>query len=183
MKVNIQSIHFDADIKLLDFITKKVEKAKTFYDGIDNAMVYLRLEKDTVSENISSISKKINDGQWRLLKKGTVNKAIVSTGSCIQRSFEIIKNKNFKNYHVFSVPIWSMKSKKIQKKYLKKFKELLVVENHFEDGGFSSWLREAEGDNLNIKIKSISLLPQVTGKVGNKNFLEKKFFKKLSKIY
>jgi transketolase len=144
---------------------------------------YLRLEKDTVSENISSISKKINDGQWRLLKKGSVNKAIVSTGSCIQRSFEIIKNKNFKNYHVFSVPIWSMKSKKIQKRYFKKFKELLVVENHFEDGGFSSWLREAEGDNLNIKIKSISLSSQVTGKVGNKNFLEKRFFKKLSKIY
>lgn len=51
MKVNIQSIHFDADIKLLDFITKKVEKAKTFYEGIDNAMVYLRLEKDAHGEN------------------------------------------------------------------------------------------------------------------------------------
>jgi len=141
---------------------------------------YLRLEKDTVSKNISSISKNIYDGQWRLLKKGSINKAIVSTGSCIHKSFEIIKNKNFKDYYVFSVPIWSMKSKKNQNKYLKKFKELLVVENHFEDGGFSSWLREAEGGNLNIKIKSISLLPQVTGKVGNKDFLEKRFFKKLS---
>lgn len=51
MKVNIQSIHFDADIKLLDFITKKVEKAKTFYEGIDSAMVYLKLEKDSQGEN------------------------------------------------------------------------------------------------------------------------------------
>jgi putative sigma-54 modulation protein len=51
MKVNIQSIHFDADIKLLDFITRKVEKAKTFYEGIDSAMVYLRLEKDAQGEN------------------------------------------------------------------------------------------------------------------------------------
>lgn len=51
MKVNIQSIHFDADKKLLDFITKKVEKTKTFYEGIDNAMVYLKLDKDVHGEN------------------------------------------------------------------------------------------------------------------------------------
>jgi len=51
MKVNIQSIHFDADQKLLDFITKKVEKTKTFYEGLDNIMVYLRLEKDEHKEN------------------------------------------------------------------------------------------------------------------------------------
>jgi putative sigma-54 modulation protein len=51
MKVNIQSIHFDADKKLLDFITKKVEKTKTFYEGIDNAKVYLKLDKDNHGEN------------------------------------------------------------------------------------------------------------------------------------
>ncbi len=59
MKVNIQSIHFDADQKLLDFITKKVEKSKTFYEGIDNAMVYLRLEKDIHGEN-KTVEVKLN---------------------------------------------------------------------------------------------------------------------------
>lgn len=51
MKINIQSIHFDADQKLLDLIIKKVEKTKTFYDGIDSIMVYLRIEKDVHKEN------------------------------------------------------------------------------------------------------------------------------------
>ena len=51
MNVNIQSIHFDADIKLLNLITKKVEKAQTFFEAIDKAMVYLRLEKDAHGEN------------------------------------------------------------------------------------------------------------------------------------
>lgn len=61
MKVNIQSIHFDADQKLLDLITKKVEKTKTFYEGIDNIMVYLRLEKDEHKEN-KTVEIKLNAG-------------------------------------------------------------------------------------------------------------------------
>lgn len=51
MKVEIQSIHFKADKKLLDFVSKKIEKLITFYDGIRSAEVYLRLEKDTEKEN------------------------------------------------------------------------------------------------------------------------------------
>jgi putative sigma-54 modulation protein len=51
MKVNIQSIHFVADIKLLDFVTRKIEKVNTFFDQIKSADVYLRLEKDSEKEN------------------------------------------------------------------------------------------------------------------------------------
>lgn len=51
MKVDIQSIHFDADRKLLDFVTKKVNKVNTFHDGIGMADVYLRLEKDSEKNN------------------------------------------------------------------------------------------------------------------------------------
>jgi putative sigma-54 modulation protein len=51
MKVDIQSIHFTADYRLLDFVTKKVEKVKTFYDGIKSVDVYLRVEKDAEREN------------------------------------------------------------------------------------------------------------------------------------
>lgn len=51
MKVNIQSIHFTADYRLLDFVTKKIEKAQTFYDGIKSADVYLRVENDAEKEN------------------------------------------------------------------------------------------------------------------------------------
>ncbi len=51
MKINLQSIHFVADKKLIEFVTKKLEKVTTFYDQIKDADVYLRLEKNTEKEN------------------------------------------------------------------------------------------------------------------------------------
>ena len=44
MKITVQSIRFNADRKLLDFIQKKTDKLETFYDQIINGEVYLKLE-------------------------------------------------------------------------------------------------------------------------------------------
>ncbi len=44
MKIQTQSVHFDADVKLLEFIERKVGKLSTFHDHIINAEVYLRLD-------------------------------------------------------------------------------------------------------------------------------------------
>jgi putative sigma-54 modulation protein len=44
MKLNIQSIHFDADVKLLDFVQKKLDKLDTFYDKIVEGEVSLKLQ-------------------------------------------------------------------------------------------------------------------------------------------
>jgi putative sigma-54 modulation protein len=46
MNVNIQSLHFDADIKLVDFIKEKLAKLERFHDRIHGAEVVLRLEHD-----------------------------------------------------------------------------------------------------------------------------------------
>ena len=51
MKVKVQSIHFDADKKLLDFIEEKVDKLFQFYDHIIDSEVFLRLEKSDKAEN------------------------------------------------------------------------------------------------------------------------------------
>ena len=51
MKLQMQSIHFDADYKLLDFIQKKADKLDTFYDRIIDGEVFLRLDKNSVNEN------------------------------------------------------------------------------------------------------------------------------------
>lgn len=59
MKVDIQSIHFTADYRLLEFITKKMEKLQTFYDDIKSTDVYLRVEKDSEKEN-KAVEVKIN---------------------------------------------------------------------------------------------------------------------------
>lgn len=45
MKLQIQSIHFDADQKLLDYIQRKCDKLDQFFDKIIDGQVYLRLER------------------------------------------------------------------------------------------------------------------------------------------
>ena len=46
MKLQVHSIHFDADRKLIDFIQKKVDKLETFYDRLVDGEVFLRLNNE-----------------------------------------------------------------------------------------------------------------------------------------
>lgn len=56
MTVNIQTHHFDADSKLVNFIQKKLSKLDTFHDRITKVEVYLKLDnvvhqiKDKIAE-------------------------------------------------------------------------------------------------------------------------------------
>lgn len=50
MNVNIQTVHFDADEKLVDYVTKKLQKLPTFHDTILKVDVFLKL--DNVVHNI-----------------------------------------------------------------------------------------------------------------------------------
>ena len=54
MKIRVQSIHFNADKKLLEFIQKKVDKLDQFYDQIIGGEVYLKLEN--VEDEANKIS-------------------------------------------------------------------------------------------------------------------------------
>ncbi len=51
MKLQMHSIHFDADQKLVDFIQKKADKLETFFDRIIDGEVFMRLEKNEANEN------------------------------------------------------------------------------------------------------------------------------------
>ena len=54
--MQIQTVHFDADSKLLEHVNAKMEKLKTFHDRIVGVEVYLKLDnlsqqiKDKVAE-------------------------------------------------------------------------------------------------------------------------------------
>ncbi|MEP6465369.1 MAG: HPF/RaiA family ribosome-associated protein [Parafilimonas sp.] len=50
MNVNIETVHFTADAKLIDHVNKKVQKLSTFHDRIIRADVFLKL--DNVAHNI-----------------------------------------------------------------------------------------------------------------------------------
>jgi putative sigma-54 modulation protein len=51
MKLQMQSVHFDADKNLLAFIQKKADKLDTFYDHIIDGEVLLKVAKDEAKEN------------------------------------------------------------------------------------------------------------------------------------
>ena len=51
MTVKIQSVHFDADKKLLDFVQERVDKLTHFYDGIIKSEVILKLDKADSTDN------------------------------------------------------------------------------------------------------------------------------------
>lgn len=51
MNITIQSIHFNADSKLLEFIQKKYDKLDSYYDRITSGEVILKLDKAVDSAN------------------------------------------------------------------------------------------------------------------------------------
>ena len=51
MNIKIQTLHFDADKKLLDFTKRKVQKLMKFYDAIVSTEVILKLDKNQQEEN------------------------------------------------------------------------------------------------------------------------------------
>ena len=56
MKVQMHSVHFDADQKLLDFIQKRLDKLETFYDRVTDGEVILKLNnKDGVDNKTVEI--------------------------------------------------------------------------------------------------------------------------------
>jgi len=55
MKITVQSIRFNADKKLLDFIQKKANKLDQFFDRIISGEVYLKLE------NVEDVANKITE--------------------------------------------------------------------------------------------------------------------------
>ncbi len=57
MIVHVQALHFDADSKLVDYVTKKVEKLQQFHDRIIKVDVILNLDnvKHTIKDKIAEI--------------------------------------------------------------------------------------------------------------------------------
>jgi len=51
MNIQIHSVRFDADKKLLDFVGQKVKKLGRYYDQIIGVDVFLRLAKSENTEN------------------------------------------------------------------------------------------------------------------------------------
>ena len=47
MKIDIQSIHFDADQKLVDYVNTKAERLTKYFDRIMQVEIFLKMENDS----------------------------------------------------------------------------------------------------------------------------------------
>ena len=51
MKVNAQSVNFNADVKLINFVQNRLNKLELFYDKVISSDVYLKVENTSSKEN------------------------------------------------------------------------------------------------------------------------------------
>lgn len=51
MRIQIHSIHFDADADLLSFVESKLEKLLTFNQDLQSCEVFLRVDKSDARDN------------------------------------------------------------------------------------------------------------------------------------
>jgi putative sigma-54 modulation protein len=63
MKLQVHSIHFDADAKLVEFIQKKVNKLETFYDRVVDGEVFLRINNEGIDNKTVEIKVKVPGNQ------------------------------------------------------------------------------------------------------------------------
>ena len=134
---------------------------------------YLRLDKSS-NFKIHKKKPKVYPGKWIKVfenKKTDKKKEIyLSTGSVIEFIENSINKKIINKKTLYSIPLWSMKSKKKQTSNINKYKKIIVFEDHLKDGGLQSWLNES---NNKLKIQSRSLDKKVISKVGSQYFLMK----------
>ena len=57
MNVNIQTVHFDADERLVNYVNQKLEKLEQFHDRIIHVDVFLKLDNvvHTIKDKIAEI--------------------------------------------------------------------------------------------------------------------------------
>lgn len=92
MKIDIQSIHFDADIKLESRISAKVSKLNNFFDGINDAIVNLHLDNDATGDNKVAELKVLVNGSEMFSKKQSN-----SFEEAFDQAYEAVKNQLIKH--------------------------------------------------------------------------------------
>ncbi|MBN1340651.1 MAG: ribosome-associated translation inhibitor RaiA [Bacteroidales bacterium] len=95
MKVNINSVHFKADHKLVDFINEKAGKLMHLYDGVISSEVTLKLENTETPENkIAEIRLMIRGNDLYARKQSkTFEEAIDSATDALKRQLARYKEK------------------------------------------------------------------------------------------
>ena len=136
---------------------------------------YLRLDKDEISEPSVNPNLLIKPGKLARILKGSKKNVIITTGNVQHIAINMVK-KTYKNYSIYSLPVWGMQTKKTFFNSINKFNKIVTVEDHFHDGGFGSWVSEILStykNDINIESKYISI--KSINDVGSKKYLLVKY--------
>ena len=72
MKIQVKTVHFTADQKLIDFVNKKVAKLDNYFEGIIGADVIMKVEKpETTNNKIAEIKLSIPGTDYLFAEKQT----------------------------------------------------------------------------------------------------------------
>lgn len=93
MKVNAQSVNFNADGELIDFVQNRLDKLEVFYDKIVSSDVYMKVENTSSKENkIVEIRVHVPKDKFVVKKQcRTFEEAVDSACSSLERS--LVKKK------------------------------------------------------------------------------------------
>jgi len=93
MKVNAQSVNFNADAKLIQFIQNRLDKVETFYNKVISSDVYLKVENTSSKENkIAEIKLNIPKDNFVVKKQcKSFEEAVDSACSSLER--KLIRRK------------------------------------------------------------------------------------------
>jgi len=95
MKITINSVHFKADKRLVDFINEKVEKLTTVYNGVIGSEVILKVENTETPDNkIAEIRLFIKGNDLYAKKQSkTFEEAVDSAVEALKRQLSKYKDK------------------------------------------------------------------------------------------
>ncbi len=101
MKVFVQSVNFNADKKLVDFVEKKAMSLEKFHDKIIDAEVFLKVQKTSEKENKITELKINIPGSELIVKKETktFEEGISTVADSMKRQLKKSKEKERELQH------------------------------------------------------------------------------------
>lgn len=137
---------------------------------------YLRLGKSGEPRFHEKVPE-LAPGRWLPVSTAgkSLEKRLLSTGATLGMALEMQQTPDYCEYSVFSLPLWSMKTKSLQPAQVSTASHVVTLEDHLVDGGFGSWLMESLSDSPDLRgrLQSRALDSIVCGLVGSQKALNK----------
>lgn len=141
---------------------------------------YLRLGRSNDPTYHATIPK-LEPGSWLFCAGNPLaSRVFLTTGGGLGIARKLLDtHEEFCEWAVFSLPIWGMRFKGKQSEHVRSVEEVITVEDHFQDGGFGSWFREAVfADGItNLKIRNMFLDYSLCEAVGSQEYLHENYLK------